>query len=84
MAFYPNQNFELEFGIYYIVCTKKCFILLLSPLNSNFVLELFIHTSFREIILFDLKGGINFSFDNSLDFHSDIVSGRPENVDIVL
>ena len=54
------------------------------PLNSNFIQELFIHTSFGEGLLFDVKGDVNISFENPLDSHSEIVSGRPENVEIVL
>ena len=54
------------------------------PGNSNLILELFIYTSFGERLLFDVKGGINFSFDNPLDSHYEIKSGRPENVVIVL
>ena len=53
------------------------------PLNSNQILGLFIDTSFGEGLLFDVKGGENFSFDNPLDYHSEIMSGRSENVVIV-
>ena len=53
------------------------------PLNSNQILGLFIHTSFGEGLLFDVKGGENFSFDNLLDYHSEIMSRRLENVVIV-
>ena len=49
-------------------CFKKL------TLNSSFILELFIHTGFRERHLFDVKGGVNFSLDNTLDFHMEIVS----------
>ena len=42
------------------------------------------HDSFRERLLFDAQGGINFSFDNPLDYHSVIVPVRPENVVIIL
>ena len=54
------------------------------PLNFNLIQELFIHTSFGERLLFDVKGGVNLSFDNPLDSYSEIVSERPENVAIVL
>ena len=56
----------------------SCFKQLL--LNSNFILELFIYAGFGERVLFDVKGAVNFSFDNHLDSQSKIVSGRPENV----
>ena len=48
------------------------------PLNSNFIQETFIHTSSVERLLFDVKGGVNFSLDSSLDFHPEIVLGKPE------
>ena len=54
------------------------------PLNSNLILELFIHTNFGERHLFDVKREVNFSFDNLLDSHSEIMSGRLENVVMVL
>ena len=47
-------------------------------------LEIFMHDSFRERLLFDAQEGINFSFDNPLDSHSVIVPVRPENVVIIL
>ena len=53
------------------------------PLNSNQILGLFIDTSFGEGLLFHVKGGENFSFDNPLDYHSEIMSGRSKNVVIV-
>ena len=43
------------------------------PLNSNLILELFIHTSFGARLLFALYGGLMFSFDNPLDYHFEIV-----------
>ena len=52
--------------------------------NLILMLELFMHTSFRERLLFNAKGGSVFSFDNPLDFYSEIMSGRPENIVIVL
>ena len=48
------------------------------PLNFNLIQELFIHTSLGERLLFAV-----YSFDNTLDSHSEIVSGRLENVLIV-
>ena len=52
--------------------------------HSNLILELFIHTSSGERLFFDVKGGVTFSFDNTLDSHSDIMCGRPENAVILL
>ena len=48
--------------------------------NSNVILELLIHTNFGERLSFDVKRGLNVSFDNPLDSYPEIVSGRPENV----
>ena len=50
------------------------------PLNSNFIQEIFTHTSFVERLLFDVKGSVNFSLDSSLDFRPEIVSGKPEKM----
>ena len=73
------NKFTTLFGV---KVTLSCFQQL--PLNFNLILELFIHTSFGERLLFAVKGGVIFSFDNPLDFHSAIVFGRPENLVIVL
>ena len=54
------------------------------PLSSNFILELFMHTGFGEKLLFDVKGGVSFSFDNTLDSHMEIASQKPGNNEIVL
>ena len=53
-------------------------------LDTNFILELFMYTSFGQILLFNVKGDVNFSFEYPLDFYYGIVSGRPEDVEIVL
>ena len=72
-------NFTTLFGVKVAnSCLKKL------PVNLNLFPELFIHTSFGERLLFAVKGGSIFSFDNPLDFHSEIMSERPENIVIVL
>ena len=60
----------------------SCFKQLL--LNSSLILELFNHTSFKERLLFDVKASLNFSFENPLDSYSEIMSGRPENLVMLL
>ena len=47
-------------------------------LNFILILELFIHTSFVEILWFTVKGGLLFSFDSPLDYNSAILFGRSE------
>ena len=42
------------------------------------------HTGFGEKLLFDVKGGVIFSFDNTLDSHMEIASQKPGNNEIVL
>ena len=67
------------FGVNVIL---SCFKLL--TLNSNNILELLIHASFGESILFTVKGGVIFSYENALGSYSAIAFGRPENVTRVL
>ena len=59
--------------------TLPCFKQL--PLNSNFILEIFIHNSFGERLLFAVKGGV---INNPLDSHSATVFDGSENVVTVL
>ena len=53
------------------------------PSNINLSLDLF-HSSFGERMSFAVWGGLNFSFENPLDSHSEIVNGIPEDVVTVL
>ena len=73
------DKFTTMFGVN---VTLSCFKLL--TLNSNNILELLIQTSFGESILFAVKGGVIFSYENALGSHSATVFGRPENVTTVL
>ena len=52
-------------------------------LKFNLNLDLF-HSSFGKRLLFAIKGGVYFSFDNPLDSHSEIMNGGSKNVVIVL
>ena len=44
------------------------------PLKCSLILELFYNTSLGGSLLFAVIGGLIFSFENLLDFHSTIVS----------
>ena len=47
--------------------------------NLKIILDLFIHASFEEIILSAVRGSLIFSFNNSLDSHSETLSKEPES-----
>ena len=61
---YTINKFTALFGVKGAVssCSKQL------PSNHNLRLDLF-HSSFRERLLFAVKGGLNFLFDNPSDFH---------------
>ena len=73
------NKFSILFGIKRAV--SPCFRQLPSNLNLN--LHLF-HSSFGERPLFAIWGDLNFSYENPLNFHSDIVNARPVNNLVVL